>query len=251
MGSITSVTLIEHFEELRTRLLIAFGAWVVGSGLAFAFRFQVLDWLRAPLPGTTTLSYFGVLEPFTVSMQIASFFGIVVASPVILGQLWGFISPGLYSHERRYAVPFIFFAVLAFLGGVGFAYYVVLPITIPILLGFLGQAAQGLLSIGRYISTILMLMGVFGLMFEMPVLGYLLARIGLLRSAPLAKNRRYAIVIGLVFAAIITPTGDPFNLSLVAVPLIVLYELTVWVVYFSQRRMEEYGREDPEPTSPN
>ncbi|HKI58636.1 MAG TPA: twin-arginine translocase subunit TatC [Trueperaceae bacterium] len=245
------MTLIEHFEELRTRLLIAFGAWVVGSGLAFAFRFQVLDWLRAPLPGTTTLSYFGVLEPFTVSMQIASFFGIVVASPVILGQLWGFISPGLYSHERRYAVPFIFFAVLAFLGGVGFAYYVVLPITIPILLGFLGQAAQGLLSIGRYISTILMLMGVFGLMFEMPVLGYLLARIGLLRSAPLAKNRRYAIVIGLVFAAIITPTGDPFNLSLVAVPLIVLYELTVWVVYFSQRRMEEYGREDPEPTSPN
>ena len=244
------MTLIEHFEELRTRILIAFTAWVVGSGLAFAFRFQILDWLKNPLPSNTTLSYFGVLEPFTVSMQIASFFGLVVASPVILGQLWGFIAPGLYQHERRYAVPFIFFAVLAFLCGVSFAYYAVLPITIPILLGFLGTAATGLLSIGRYISTILMLMGVFGLMFEMPVLGYLLARIGILRSAPLAKNRRYAIVIGLVFAAVITPTGDPFNLSLVAVPLIVLYEVTIWVVRFSQRRME-YGREDPEPTSPN
>ncbi|MEJ2667722.1 MAG: twin-arginine translocase subunit TatC [Deinococcales bacterium] len=244
------MTLIEHFEELRTRILIAFGAWVVASGVAFAFRFQVLDWLRAPLPSTTTLSYFGVLEPFTVSMQIASFFGLVLASPVILGQLWGFIAPGLYPHERRYAVPFILFAVLAFLCGVTFAYYAVLPITIPILLGFLGQAARGLLSIGRYISTILMLMGVFGLMFEMPVLGYLLARIGVLRSAPLARVRRYAIVIGLVFAAVITPTGDPFNLSLVAVPLIVLYEITIWVVHFSQRRIE-HGREDPEPTIPN
>jgi sec-independent protein translocase protein TatC len=250
VGSHTPVTLIEHFEELRTRILIAFGAWVVASGVAFAFRFQVLDWLRAPLPSTTTLSYFGVLEPFTVSMQIASFFGLVLASPVILGQLWGFIAPGLYPHERRYAVPFILFAVLAFLCGVTFAYYAVLPITIPILLGFLGQAARGLLSIGRYISTILMLMGVFGLMFEMPVLGYLLARIGVLRSAPLARVRRYAIVIGLVFAAVITPTGDPFNLSLVAVPLIVLYEVTIWVVHFSQRRIE-HGREDPEPTIPN
>lgn len=244
------MTLIEHFEELRTRLLVAFGAWVAGSGVAFAFRFHALDWLRAPLPSDTTLSYFGVLEPFTVSMQIASFFGLVVAAPVILGQVWGFIAPGLYPQERRYAVPFITFAALAFSCGVVFAYYVVLPVTIPILLGFLGDAARGLLSIGRYISTILMLMGVFGLMFEMPVLGYLLARIGVLRSAPLARNRRYAIVIGLVFAAVATPTGDPFNLALVAVPLIALYELTIWVVRVSQRRMG-YGREDPQPAGPH
>jgi len=246
------LTILEHFEELRKRLLIAFAAWVVASGAAFVFRFEVLEWLRAPLPENMTLSFFAVLEPFTVSMQIASFFGLVLASPVILGQVWGFVAPGLYPQERRYAVPFILFAALAFAAGVLFAYYVVLPFTIPILLSFLGGEAQGLLSIGRYISTLLMLMAMFGVMFEMPVLGFLFARIGLLRSEPLVRNRRWAIVGGLVAAALITPTGDPFNLALVAVPLLVLFELTVVVVRLSQRRAladrMDHAREDPEPT---
>jgi len=242
------VTLIEHFEELRKRLFIAVCAWVVGSGVSFAFRFTILEWLREPLPPTMTLSFFAVLEPFTVSMQISTFFGLVLAAPVILGQVWGFIAPGLYKEERRYAVPFILFAVTAFAAGVAFAYYAVLPVTIPILLGFLGDEAQGLLSIGRYISTLLMLMGVFGLMFEMPVLGFLFARIGLLRSEPLVTNRRWAIVIGVVGAAVLTPTGDPFNLALVAAPLLVLFEVTIVVVRLSQRRLG-YVREDPEPSS--
>lgn len=241
------MTLIEHFEELRKRLFIAFCAWLVGSGVAFVFRFNVLDWLKEPLPPSMTLNFFSVLEPFTVSMQIAAFFGLVLAAPVIVGQVWGFLAPGLYREERRYAVPFILFSVIAFAAGVGFAYYVVLPFTIPILLGFLGGEAQGLLSIGRYISTVLMLMGMFGLMFEMPVLGYLLARIGLLRAEPLVSNRRWAIVGGLAAAAIITPTGDPFNLALVGVPLIVLFELTIIVVRISQRNIKDVA-EDPQPT---
>lgn len=244
------MTLIDHFEELRTRLFIAVGAWVVGAGVAYYFRFEILGWLKQPLPPNMTLNFFNVLEPFTVSMQISAFFGVVVASPVILGQIWGFIAPGLYRSERRYAVPFIFFAALAFALGVLFSYYVVLPVTIPILLGFLGDVAQGLLSIGKYISTILLLLGVFGLMFEMPVLGYLLARLGILRAKPLQRTRRYAIVIGMVFAAVITPTADPFNFALVAVPLLLLYEVTILVIRLSQRRMD-YAREDPELTSTN
>lgn len=241
------MTLIEHFEELRKRLFIAVIAWLIASGVAFVFRFRILEWLREPLPPGMTLSFFAVLEPFTVSMQVSSFFGLVLAAPVIVGQVWGFVAPGLYREERRYAVPFIFFAAIAFAAGVAFAYYVVLPVTIPILLGFLGDEAQGLLSIGRYISTLLMLMGVFGLMFEMPVLGFLFARIGLVRSEPLVRNRRWAIVIGVVAAAVLTPTGDPFNLALVAAPLLVLFELTIAVVRVSQRRIG-YVREDPEPT---
>lgn len=246
------MTFIEHFEELRKRLLIAFVAWVVASGVAFVFRLMILEWLRAPLPGSMTLSFFSVLEPFVVSMQIASFFGLVLASPVILGQIWGFVAPGLYREERRYAVPFILFAALAFAAGVAFSYYVVLPFTIPILLSFLEGEAQGLLSIGRYISTVLMIMGVFGAMFEMPVLGFLFARIGLLRSEPLVKHRRWAIVIGLVGAAVVTPTGDPFNLALVAVPVLFLYEVTIVVVRLSQlragRTRMDHAREDPKPT---
>jgi sec-independent protein translocase protein TatC len=242
-----AMTLIDHFAELRTRLFVSLGAWVVAAGAAFVVRFRLLEWLRTPLPDSMTLNYFSVLEPFVVSMQIASFFGLVLAAPVIVSQIWAFIAPGLYSEERRYAVPFILFTALAFALGVMFAYYVVLPFTLPILLAFLGGEAQGLLSIGRYISFLLLLMGVFGIMFEMPVLGYLLARIGLLRHQPMAKYRRWAIVIGLVLAAVITPTADPFNFALVAVPLVILYEITIFVVRISQRK-ERHGSEDPEPS---
>ena len=244
------MTLIDHFEELRTRLFIALGAWVVASGVTFVFRFQILEWLKAPLPDSMTLNYFSILEPFVASMQIATFFGLVLASPILVGQIWGFIAPGLYPEERRYAVPFILFTAIAFASGVVFSYYVVLPFTIPILLGFLGEQAVGLLSIGRYISSLLLLMGVFGLMFELPVLGYLLARLGFVRAATLRQYRRYSIVGGLVLAAVITPTADPFNFALVAVPLVVLYEITIIVVRFSQRK-DTYGTEDPELTSPD
>ncbi len=242
-----AMTLIDHFAELRTRLFISLGAWVVAAGIAFAVRFELLNWLKAPLPDSMTLNYFSILEPFVASMQIASFFGLVLAAPVIVSQIWGFLAPGLYPEERRYAIPFILFTALAFAGGVAFAYWVVLPFTIPILLSFLGGEAQGLLSIGRYISALLLLMGVFGLMFEMPVLGYLLARIGILRARLMTQYRRWAIVGGMVLAAVITPTADPFNFALVAGPLVVLYELTILVVRLSQRK-ERHGSEDPEPS---
>ncbi len=244
------MTLIEHFEELRTRLFIVLGAWVVAAGVAFSFRGQVLEWLKEPLPSNLTLNAFGLLEPFVVSMQIASFFGLVLAAPIILGQIWGFVAPGLYPEERRWAVPFIFLSVLAFTAGVLFGRYVVLPFSIPIILGFLGQEISVLPSIGDYIAKLLTIMAVFGLLFEMPVLGFLLARIGLIRAAVLVQYRRYAIIIGLVLAALITPTADPFNFALVAVPLVVLYEITILVVRISQRKVP-YERENPEFTEAN
>ena len=239
------MTLIDHFAELRTRLFVALGAWVAASGVTFAFRFRLLDWLKAPLPPEMTLNYFSILEPFVASMQIASFFGLVAASPIIVAQIWGFLAPGLYPEERRYAIPFILLTALAFAGGVAFAYWVVLPMTLPILLGFLGTEARGLLSIGRYISSLLLLMGVFGLMFEMPVLGYLLARIGILRAAPMVRHRRWAVVAGLALAAVITPTADPFNFALVAGPLVILYEVSILVVRLSQRKESHGAEEDP------
>ena len=217
------MTLFDHLDELRRRVFIAVAAWVVAAGVMFVFRFDVIEWLKRPLPDDMTLSYFSLLEPFMTSMQVASFFGLVVSAPVLLAQVWGFLAPGLYADERKYAVPFILLAALAFATGVAFAYYVVLPFTVPILLSFLGEAATGFLSIGRYIGNLLMLMGVFGLMFELPVLAFLLARIGILRAPMLISTRRYAIVI-----------------------LLVLYELSIVVVRFAQRP-ERGPAPEPDP----
>jgi sec-independent protein translocase protein TatC len=215
--------------------MIAGSAWVVASGVMFAFRFDVLAWLKAPLPEGMNLTYFSLIEPFATSMQIAAFFGLILAGPVVVGQVWGFLAPGLYAEERRYAIPFIFLTVFAFSLGVAFSYYLVLPVTIPVLLAFLGDAAMGFLSIGRYIGNVLTLMAVFGLMFELPVLAFLLARLGIVRVEGLRRTRRYALVGLLVAAAALSPTGDPFNFALVAVPLVVLYEVSILVVGVAQR----------------
>ena len=244
------MTLIDHFEELRTRLFIALGAWVVGAGAAFVLRYRLLLWMQEPLPPNMTLTAFGFLEPFLVSMQIASFFGLVLAAPIIGGQVWGFVAPGLYPEERRWAIPFILLTALAFGGGVVFARYVVLPFSIPIILGFLGSAVAVLPSIGDYIGKVLLIMAVFGLIFEMPVVGFLLARLDIIRANMLVTHRKWAMVGGLVLAAVITPTADPFNFALVAIPLVVLYEITVIVVRLSQKK-ETDEREDSELTSQN
>jgi len=243
------LTLIDHFAELRTRLFIALGAWVVGAGVAFYFRGALLRWMQAPLPDNITLTAFGILEPFTVSMQISAFFGLAIAAPVIVGQIWGFIAPGLYPEERRWAVPFVLMTALAFSAGILFAYYVVLPLALPIIVGFLMGEVQLLPGIGDYISKILLYMAVFGIIFEMPIVSFLLARLGIIQAAMLQQYRRYAIVIGCVLAAVITPTADPFNFVLVAVPLVILYEISILVVRVSQRRADL--ADDSSFTNPN
>lgn len=240
------MTLIEHLEELRWRILVAVVAWLIGAGVTFYFNDKVLAFLKAPLPENVTLHVFNISESFTASIQIAGFFGLVLASPIILSQVWGFIAPGLYKQEKRWAIPFVFLASTAFAGGVAFSYYILLPMSIPILLGFLGDQVTPVLAIGKYISDVLGLMAILGLVFEMPILGFLLAKIGLLQAGMLTKIRRYSIVANIVLAALITPTGDPFTLALVAVPLVVLYELTVLVVRLSQRRTVSEDLASPE-----
>lgn len=229
------MTLLDHLAELRTRLFIALGSWLVAASIMFGLRFTLLDWLKQPLPPGLTLHTFHVMEPLTVSISISAFFGVVLASPVIGGQVWGFVAPGLYPSERRWAVPFILLTALAFTLGVLFARYVALPFSLPIITGFLGAEATMLLSTASYISTILMFMGVFGLVFEMPVLAFLLAKLGILGHETLTRFRRHSIVGAVAVAAAITPTVDPINLALVAVPLIILYEVSIWVMRAAQK----------------
>jgi len=229
------VTLIDHLAELRTRLFIAIGSWVLAAGVMFGWRFELLDWLKQPLPSSLTLHTFNVMEPIGVSFSISAFFGVVVAAPVIGWQIWAFVAPGLMPSERRWSVPFILLTALAFVAGVAFARFVALPFSLPILVGFLGDEATMLLSTASYISTLLMFMGVFGLIFEMPVLAFLLGKLGVVHWQTLARFRRHSIVAATILAAGITPTVDPLNMALVAIPLIILYEISIWVMRAAQR----------------
>ncbi|MGL4610217.1 MAG: twin-arginine translocase subunit TatC [Trueperaceae bacterium] len=231
------MTLLDHLEELRWRILVAVIAWLIAASVVFYFRLDVIEFLRVPLPNDIKLNFFNISEPFTVAIQIAGFFGFILASPIILSQVWGFIAPGLYKEEKRWAIPFVLLASIAFASGAVFTYYVLWPMILPIMLGFFGDQAAPVLTIGKYISDILGLMAILGLIFEMPVLGFLLAKIGLVRHTMLISIRRYAIIASIILAALITPTGDPFTLGLVAVPLVLLYELTVIVVRLAQRRI--------------
>ncbi len=202
------------------------------------------------MPPTATLNAFRLLEGVLISMQIAIFFGLVLAAPVIVGQIWGFIAPGLYPEERRWAVPFVLSTALAFAGGVLFAYYAILPFALPVIIGFVPGEVQLILSIGDYISKIILYLAVFGFIFELPVLSFLLARLGFLYATMLQHYRRYTFVGCWVVAAVITPTPDPLNLALVAVPLVLLYEVSIVVVRLSQRKVHS-EREDSELTRPN
>lgn len=205
-------------------------------GVAWYFRVDLLKILKRPLDVATqvrgiqaNLYQQTITEGFIVSLKIAAFGGLVIALPFIVYQLWAFIAPGLYPHERRLAVPFILGAGFSFGVGVVFSYFVLLPFAVPFLLGFLGDQVIPLLTIDKYMSQILMYLTVVGLTFELPVLSFLFTKLGMLDWRFLAKNRRIAIVVIVTLAAIITPTADPFNLALLSVPLLLLYEVSIWV----------------------
>lgn len=236
--------LVEHLEELRSRLVRALLAWVVGTGIAWTFAQQILVLLERPLlpyaeklelPVGRLLTFQSITEPFSTTLSIAAYGGLILAFPVIAYQIWAFIAPGLYEHERNLAVPFLLGAGFSFAAGTLFAYFAILPFAIPFLISFLGTAATPMLSIGRYIGQMLTFMGVMGLVFEMPMLSYLLTRLGVLSSGFLARNWRIAVVLLVALAAIITPTVDVINLSLVSGPLLVLYWVSVIVARVAER----------------
>ncbi len=234
--------LMEHLEELRNRLIWSIAAWGVMTVVAFSFRVQILEALRRPLDAynktanlKAELIVLNITEPFLTAFKVAAFGGLALALPFIVYQIWAFIAPGLYEHERRLAVPFLLGAGFSFGLGALFAYYVLLPFAVPFLLGFLGDVITPQISIGMYMGQILTFLGLMGILFEMPVVSYLLARLGLLSSRFLINNWRIAIVALITLAALITPTVDVVNLSLVSVPLMVLYGISILLVKWAER----------------
>jgi sec-independent protein translocase protein TatC len=226
------MTFWEHLNELRRRLFVAIGALVITTlvGLLFADRFIVL--LTRPIGGLQDLVSIEVTENVSVYMKVALLSGAILAMPVIVYELLSFIAPGLTPKERRWVYAAVPFATLLFLTGVGFAYYVMLPNAIPFLLNFLGVKTTPRLS--NYISFTTNLLFWIGVSFETPLLVFVLAKLKVVTAKGLAKQWRVAIVVIAIIAAVVTPTVDPVNMSLLMIPLTGLYLLSLLLAFLAR-----------------
>ena len=229
---------MEHLGELRVRIVRSLIAVLIGLVIAFPASQYIMDFLARPIERTgNTLVFLAVTEAFWVKMKVALFAGLFLAAPAILWQVWRFVSPGLHAHERKYAVPFVVIGSLLFIGGGAFALLVVAPNAVAFLLSYAGPGLQPMISIGSYFDFLLKFTLAFGAVFEVPLALTLASRMGLVTPRTLARNRKYAVLGAFVAAAILTPTPDMINQSLMAGPIIILYEIgIVCARIFGRRR---------------
>ena len=237
------MTFLEHLDELRRRLVHLVAYIGIGFVGCFFFRKPIYDFLAIPFtsvaPPGTKLVFTNLTDPFTMYMKVSFIAGIFVTSPLCLYEVWKFIAPGLYRKEKKYVVPFLVSSVLLFLAGGAFCYWIVLPQAYRFLIDF-GSSFNPMVKIDEYFDlTSMMLLG-FGLVFEMPVIVAFLSMFGLVTASFLWNNFKYSIVIIVTLAAIISPTGDAFNLMIWSAPMILLYILSIGIAaIFGRRRRAE------------
>ncbi|MBP9566004.1 MAG: twin-arginine translocase subunit TatC [Sulfurospirillum sp.] len=221
-----------HLAELRKRLGISLAVVIVMFLVCFSFWQPILDWMIAPLkevlPTGSSVIFTGVQEPFFTAMKVAFFAGFIVSLPVIFWQFWLFVAPGLYDNEKRLVIPFVSAATLMFLMGAAFCYYIVVPLAFAFLIGFGSALFTALPSIGEYVGFFTKILVGFGLSFEMPVIIFFFAKLGLVDDRGLKEFFRYAIIIIFVVAAMLTPP-DVLSQFLMAAPLIILYGISILV----------------------
>lgn len=242
------MSLLEHLEELRKRIFLSIIGIGAGFGACWWKRDAIYGYMQTPITSvlrahkmSDKLVYLNPTEPFELYMKLALVAGLFLASPWVLFQVWMFISPGLYRHEKRYALPFILATVGLFLAGGAFAYYLVYPRALDFLIGF-GSQFQPMVTITEYTSLFMAVVLGLGLVFEMPILIFFLAFFGIVSAAFLWKNLRYSILIIFIIAAVVTPTSDILNMCIFAAPMVVLYFVSMGLAYFahpSYRRRKE------------
>jgi len=229
----------EHLIELRWRILISLAAIAVGAGIAFVFR-EWLYWVLAlPLLSVAPemkLNYFAPQETFFVYIRLAFFGGLVLAAPVVLWQAWAFFSPAFKPTERKAVVPVLPLVLVLFVAGVLFVYYVLLPVSLRFLLGFAPEMLEAELHQDRYFGFVTALALAGGLLFELPVVMGIMGYAGLVNSRWLWQHSGHALVVLMILAAIITPTGDAFNMLVLTAPLMLLYLAGIVVVWAIQRK---------------
>ncbi len=232
------LSLLGHLLELRRRLIWSVIAVVVGAIVCFIFRDWIIYFLKLPA-GNPELYRTQVTDAISVYMRVSFFGGIILAMPVITYHGIMFISPALMPHEKRIVYLVLPWIALMFLGGVAFGYFILLPPAMRFLFEFGSNVAKEIITINNYVNVVFRLLLAIGLVFEMPVVSTFLARLGIIKPEWLAGKRKIAIVVSFIGAAIITPTFDPINQSLVAVPLIALYEMSIWLARLVYRRKQE------------
>jgi sec-independent protein translocase protein TatC len=232
-----------HLEELRWRLLKAVAAVIVCSITAFVFSDRIMRFVAAPL-GKIKLHVTEVTGSFSAYLKVALIVGLIASAPIVFYQLWAFVSPGLYRNEKSRVLPLVVISTALFLLGAAFCWWLVLPIALQFLIGFSGDLLSPIITVGSYISFAGMLVLAFGLGFELPVIAYFLGRIGLISSHFLSRGRRYAIVIILIVAGVLTPTPDIATQLLLAVPLYILYEISIVIVRLTGKKEGKKAAED-------
>lgn len=229
------VSLVEHLDELRSRLLICLSVIGVGFAVAFVFQDDVLRWLEAPLPDDKKLVTLGVTEPFFTSIKVSFYAGFAIALPVVLWQTWSFLAPAFQEHSQRIVAIFVAISTALFAAGLAFAYWVVLPRA----LGFLTTYNEDLFRIdiraNYYFSFVTLGLIGLALVFQLPIFILALVRLGVLTSATLRSNRRIGYV-AVLLAAILLPTVDPISLAFEVIPLLVLFEASIWASVLLERR---------------
>lgn len=247
--------LLEHLAELRSRLIYSAVAFIIVFIGSYYFADELFSFLVAPLArefaGTPNhrLIYTALHEAFFTYVKVAFFTAAFISFPVISAQIWMFVAPGLYKHERKAFLPFLIATPILFLVGGAFVYYLVIPMAWSFFLGFQTTGGEGELAIqlepkvNEYLSLSMRLIFAFGVGFELPVLLTLLGRVGIVSSKGLAKQRRYAIVLAFVAAAILTPPDVVSQLGL-AVPVMLLYEISIWLVKLIERKRGVEAEED-------
>jgi len=227
------LTLIGHLGELRQRLLKSLIALAITTAVSFVFAEHIFNLLIAPA-GDINLIFIEMTEMIGTYMKVSLVSGVVLAMPYLVYHLIMFVSPALTRQEKKNVYLILPWVTLMFIGGVAFGYYILIPPAVKFLMTFGSSIATPQIKIGNYISIIARLLVANGIAFETPVIISFLAKLGIVTSKTLASKRRHAIVIAFILAAIITPTWDPVNQSLVAAPLIVLYELSIWLAKIFQ-----------------
>ncbi len=256
--SLTQQPLTEHLAELRSCLIISLAAAFAGFAVAYSVIQPVADWFFAPLvqvmPESKSLIFISYQEGFFFYLKLALVAGLLLASPVIFHQIWRFVAPGLYQYEKKALLPFTAVSSICFLGGAAFGYFVIFPPTFRFLLGYSNSFLEPMPAVSEYFSLALFLLIAFGVVFELPVFMVFLAKLGKVDAPFLAKNRKYAVLIAFIVAAVVTPTPDPINQLLMAGPLVILYEISIIAIRFFVKKPLKVCANDegnqPSPLNP-